>query len=130
MGTDDYIAAIGATATSFAPRNTALCQGQLMPIQQNQALFALLADFYGGDMRVSFALPDLRGAAPFSFGPAASGVTWEIGERPADLTGYDWPAWPARAGEGDTATVPVAAGPAGVALNWAIALYGYWPERP
>ena len=52
---------------NFAPRFWALCNGQLLPINQNQALFALLGTYYGGDGRVTFALPDLRGRVPIHF---------------------------------------------------------------
>jgi microcystin-dependent protein len=49
---------------NFAPRGWALCDGQILPINQNQSLFSLLGTTYGGDGRTSFALPDLRGRAP------------------------------------------------------------------
>lgn len=49
---------------NFAPRGWAFCDGQLLPINQNQALFSLLGTTYGGDGRVTFALPDLRGRTP------------------------------------------------------------------
>jgi microcystin-dependent protein len=49
---------------NFAPRSWAFCNGQLLPINQNQALFSLLGTTYGGDGRVNFALPDLRGRVP------------------------------------------------------------------
>ena len=49
---------------NFAPRGWSTCEGQLLPINQNQALFALLGTNFGGDGRVTFALPDLRGKAP------------------------------------------------------------------
>jgi microcystin-dependent protein len=52
----------------FAPKGWALCNGQLLPINQNQALFSLLGTTYGGDGRVNFALPDLRGKTPISVG--------------------------------------------------------------
>jgi microcystin-dependent protein len=52
----------------FPPRGWALCQGQLMSIQQNQALFSLLGTVYGGDGRTTFGLPDLRGRAAVSIG--------------------------------------------------------------
>lgn len=52
----------------FAPRGWALCNGQLLPINQNQALFSLLGTTYGGDGRVNFALPDLRGRIPIHMG--------------------------------------------------------------
>jgi microcystin-dependent protein len=53
---------------NFAPKGWAFCNGQLLPINQNQALFALLGTMYGGDGRVNFALPDLRGRAPVHVG--------------------------------------------------------------
>jgi microcystin-dependent protein len=52
----------------FAPKGWALCNGQLLPINQNQALFSLLGTTYGGDGRVNFALPNLRGKVPMHFG--------------------------------------------------------------
>jgi microcystin-dependent protein len=52
----------------FAPKGWALCNGQLLPINQNQALFSLLGTTYGGDGRVNFALPDLRSRAPMHMG--------------------------------------------------------------
>ena len=60
----------------FAPTGWALCNGQLLPINQNQALFSLLGTTFGGDGRVNFALPDLRGRTPIHVG---SGHT--LGER-------------------------------------------------
>ena len=60
----------------FAPKGWALCNGQLLPINQNQALFSLLGTTYGGDGRVNFALPDLRARVPIHEG---SGHT--LGER-------------------------------------------------
>lgn len=52
----------------FAPKGWALCNGQLLPINQNQALFALLGTTFGGDGQVNFALPDLRGRTPIHVG--------------------------------------------------------------
>lgn len=51
----------------FAPKGWALCNGQLLPINQNQALFSLLGTTYGGNGQTTFALPDLRGCVPISF---------------------------------------------------------------
>ena len=56
-----YIGEIRMFAGNFAPRNWALCNGQLLQISQNQALFSILGTTYGGDGRTTFALPDLRG---------------------------------------------------------------------
>jgi microcystin-dependent protein len=53
---------------NFPPKGWALCNGQLLPINQNQALFALLGTTYGGDGRVTFALPNLQGRVPVHFG--------------------------------------------------------------
>jgi microcystin-dependent protein len=55
-------------AFNYAPKGWALCNGQLLPINQNQALFSLLGTMYGGDGRVNFGLPDLRSRIPISFG--------------------------------------------------------------
>jgi len=51
----------------FAPRNWAMCNGQFLPINQNQALFSLLGTMYGGNGQTTFALPDLRGQTPIHF---------------------------------------------------------------
>jgi len=53
---------------NFAPQGWAMCNGQLLPINQNQALFSLLGTTFGGDGRVNFALPDLRGNVPIHVG--------------------------------------------------------------
>ena len=53
---------------NYAPKGWALCNGQLLPINQNQALFSLLGTTYGGDGRVNFALPNLQGRIPNGFG--------------------------------------------------------------
>ena len=67
MGTP-YLGEIRLCSFNFAPKNWALCNGQLLPINQNQALFSLLGTTYGGDGRVNFALPDLRGRRPLHEG--------------------------------------------------------------
>jgi microcystin-dependent protein len=61
---------------NFPPKGWALCNGQLLPINQNQALFSLLGTTYGGDGRVNFGLPDLRGRAPIH-----TGGSHTLGER-------------------------------------------------
>ena len=59
MGTP-FLGEIKIMSFNFAPKGWALCNGQLLPINQNQALYSLLGTTYGGDGRVNFALPDLR----------------------------------------------------------------------
>jgi len=66
--TDPFIATIIPFSGNFAPRGWALCDGQLLPISQNEALFSLLGTVYGGDGRTSFGLPDLRGRSAIHAG--------------------------------------------------------------
>ena len=68
-------------AGNFAPTGWAFCQGQLLPIAQNQALFSLLGTTYGGDGRTTFALPDLRGRVPVGFGQGPGLSNRVIGEQ-------------------------------------------------
>ncbi len=65
---DPFLAEIKIVSFNFAPKGWALCNGQLLPINQNQALFSLLGTTYGGDGRVTFALPNLQGRTPLHFG--------------------------------------------------------------
>ena len=65
---DVFIGQIVLLGCNFAPQGFAFCQGQLLPIAQNTALFSLLGTMYGGDGTSSFALPDLRGCVPNGFG--------------------------------------------------------------
>jgi microcystin-dependent protein len=65
---EPFLSEIRIMSFNFAPRGWALCNGQLLPINQNQALFSLLGTTYGGDGRVNFALPDLRGRTPIHMG--------------------------------------------------------------
>ena len=73
---EPFLSEIRIMSFSFAPKGWALTNGQLLPINQNQALFSLLGTTFGGDGRVNFALPDLRGRTPIHVG---SGHT--LGER-------------------------------------------------
>ena len=61
---EPFLSEIRMMSFGFPPKGWATCDGQLLPINQNQALFSLLGTTYGGDGRVNFALPDLRGRAP------------------------------------------------------------------
>jgi microcystin-dependent protein len=61
---EPFLSEIRIMSFNFAPKGWALCNGQLLPINQNQALFALLGTTFGGDGRVNFALPDLQGRVP------------------------------------------------------------------
>lgn len=68
-------------AGTFAPRGWALCEGQLLAINSNQALFSILGTTYGGDGRTSFALPDLRGRVAIQEGTGPGLPTYRLGQR-------------------------------------------------
>ena len=65
---EPFLSEIRIMSFGFPPKGWALCDGQLLPINQNQGLFSLLGTTYGGDGRVNFALPDLRGRTPIHVG--------------------------------------------------------------
>jgi microcystin-dependent protein len=73
---EPFLGELRVFSFGFAPKGWALCNGQLLPINQNQALFSLLGTTYGGDGRVNFALPDLQGRVPIHVGAAHT-----LGER-------------------------------------------------
>ena len=73
---DPFLSELRIMSFNFPPKGWAFCNGQLLPINQNQALFSLLGTTYGGDGRTTFGLPDLRGRVPIHVG---SGYT--LGER-------------------------------------------------
>jgi len=74
---EPFLSEIRIMSFGFPPKGWALCDGQLLPINQNQALFSLLGTTYGGDGRVNFGLPNLQGRTPIHMG--AAGHT--LGER-------------------------------------------------
>ncbi|HSR38221.1 MAG TPA: tail fiber protein, partial [Phnomibacter sp.] len=65
---EPFLSEIRLMSFTFPPKGWALCNGQLLPINQNQGLFSLLGTTFGGDGRVNFALPDLRGRVPIGVG--------------------------------------------------------------
>jgi microcystin-dependent protein len=65
---EPFLAEIRMVGFNFAPRGWAFCDGQYLPINQNQSLYSLLGTVYGGDGRSNFALPDLRGRTPIHVG--------------------------------------------------------------
>src|SRR5205823_9916027 len=65
---EPFLSEIRIMSFVFAPQGWALCDGQLLPINQNQALFSLLGTTYGGDGRVNFGLPNLQGKVPIHMG--------------------------------------------------------------
>jgi microcystin-dependent protein len=76
---DPYVAEIRIFAGNFAPRGWAFCNGQLLPISKNTALFSLIGTTYGGDGKTNFALPNLQGSIPIQQGQG-SGSLYYLGE--------------------------------------------------
>ena len=70
---EPFLGEIKIISWNFSPKGWAFCNGQLLPINQNQALFSILGTTYGGDGRTNFALPDFRGRAPIHTGTAVLG---------------------------------------------------------
>ncbi|MDN2708994.1 tail fiber protein [Janthinobacterium sp. SUN118] len=73
---DVFVGQIMMAGFAFAPRGFAACNGQLLPVQQNAALFALLGTQFGGNGQSTFGLPDLRGRTPFGSGASVDG-SWQ-----------------------------------------------------
>jgi microcystin-dependent protein len=78
---DPFVGEIRIFPFNFAPKGWAFCDGQLLPISQNTALFSLLGTFYGGDGRSTFALPNLQGLAPLNFGQGPGLSQYFIGQQ-------------------------------------------------
>ncbi len=77
---DPFVAEIRIYPFNFAPRGWAFCDGQLLPISQNTALFSLLGTTYGGDGRTNFGLPNLQGSAPMHPGQGPGLSLHDLGE--------------------------------------------------
>lgn len=78
---EPFIAEIRIFAGNFAPRGWAFCNGQLLPISQNTALFSLIGTTYGGDGRTTIALPNLKGRAPMHPGRGSGLTSRRLGQR-------------------------------------------------
>lgn len=77
---DPFLAEIRILGCNFPPRGWALCNGQVLPISQNTALFSLLGTMYGGDGRTTFALPNLQGMTPMHAGQGQGLSQRDVGE--------------------------------------------------
>jgi microcystin-dependent protein len=78
---DPFVAEIRMFAGNFAPTGWALCNGQLLPLSQNTALFSLLGTTYGGDGKSTFALPNLQDSAPMHPGQGAGLSLYDLGQQ-------------------------------------------------
>ena len=77
---DPFVAEIRIFGFNFAPKGWAFCDGQLLPLSQNTALFSLLGTTYGGDGKSNFALPNMQGNAPMQFGQGPGLSNRQLGE--------------------------------------------------
>ena len=83
---DPFVGEIRMMGFAFAPKSWAFCDGQILGINQNQALFSILGLTYGGDGRSTFALPDLRGRVPLHMGTSNIGGSYQEGQRAGEET--------------------------------------------
>ena len=81
-----YLGEIKLFSFDYAPKGWAICNGTLLPINQNQALFSLLGTTYGGDGRTTFGLPDMRGRVPLHFGSPNYGGAISLGQKSGEET--------------------------------------------
>ena len=88
---EPFLAEIRMVGFNFPPRGWAFCDGQILPINQNQSLYSLLGTIYGGDGRTTFALPDLRGRTPIHLS-ATHGQGQKAGEEAHMLAENEMPA--------------------------------------
>src|SRR5215213_5449370 len=77
---EPFVGEIRIVGFNFAPRGWAMCNGQILPIAQNTALFSLLGTTYGGNGQTTFALPDLRSRVPIHFGQGPGLSNYDLGQ--------------------------------------------------
>src|SRR5215470_3308799 len=108
---EPFLSEIKIVSFNFPPKGWTLCNGQLLPINQNQALFSLLGTTYGGDGRVNFGLPNLQGRAPFHMGNGI--VLGELGGETSHTLNISELPTHTHTPTGSTTNPPTAPGPAG-----------------
>jgi microcystin-dependent protein len=89
---EPFLGEIKIISWNFPPKGWAFCNGQLLPINQNQALFSILGTQYGGDGRLTFGLPDFRGRVPIHTGPSFNAVGQRGGEEFHTVIASEMPA--------------------------------------
>ncbi len=122
---EPFLGEILMFAGNFAPRGWAFCDGQILPISQNQALFSLLGTTYGGDGRTTFALPELRGRVAMHPGTGPGLSSRQLGEKSGveSVTLWGVSAQNTGGGQAHTNIQPFQC------VNYIIALQGTFPSR-
>ena len=115
---DGYIGEIRMFAGNFAPRNWAMCDGQILAISENQALFSILGTTYGGDGRTTFGLPDMRGRTAMHPGQGSGLSNRRLGERGGNELAEN-----GCSGRDDVYTTPY------TCVTYIICLTGIFPSR-
>ncbi len=137
MALEPYLGEIMLWPMDYAPRGWAFCDGRLMSIAQNSALFALLWTTYGGDGRTTYALPDLRGRVPVGAGQGPGLSNREFGEPGgSERVSFSVTQLPELSGDPASSVLALPAGqdsistmPPFLTLNYVIALQGVFPSR-
>ncbi|MDR3419348.1 MAG: tail fiber protein [Nevskia sp.] len=131
---DQYVGEIRMFGCNFAPYGWALCNGQILSIESNTALFSILGTFYGGDGVNTFGLPDLRGVAPAFYGQGPGLASLIEGER--DTVGATTRSVPTAVSvarnmlQSTTALNPAPLAPEPtLVMNFCIAVAGNFPDR-
>ncbi len=114
---DPFVGQIAAVGFNFAPRGWAKCEGQLLPITQNTALFSLLGTTYGGDGRTTFGLPDLQQMTAIGEGSGTGFLEVKIGSKSGGHQSLE------KSKESGPKTQPT------LAITWVISLQGVYPSR-
>jgi microcystin-dependent protein len=137
---EGYIASILMFGGNFAPRNWAYCEGQVMPLSQNTALFSLIGTTYGGNGQTTFQLPDMRGRVPMHPGQGPGLSSHSLGEKggveTVALTPPQIGALSIPTSKGTEQPIPVPGGAQPhtnlqpyLCVNFIICLYGIFPSR-
>ncbi len=135
---EPFIGEVRSFGFNFCPRSWAPADGQLLPINQNQALFSLFGTMYGGDGRTTFGLPDLRGRVALHTGTGPGLNPYKVGQKGgAESTILPQGYASAAANDGTKDGVVTVAGnngavnnmPPYTVVNWCVALQGIYPSR-
>jgi len=127
---DCMIGEVKMFAGNFPPVDYALAEGQLLPVNQYQALFTVLGTYYGGNGNSNFALPDLRGRVPIGAGMGPSLDNVNLGQKSGDAwTGGRQEQVAAGSGATVTGTAPISNMQPSTGLNFIICVNGYYPSQ-